>query len=76
MLSWHDYDIRVWGDGDVNINSCELLGFGQLSGASGIQCNTCDESKKEDIRKACMDVANAMRALDALVEGGDDGDGC
>lgn len=68
MLSWHNYDIRVWSDGDVSINSYDLLGFGQLGGASGIQCNTCDESKKEEIRKACMDVANAMRALDALLD--------
>ena len=67
MLSWHDYDIRVWGDGDMNINAGELLGFVQLGGASGIQCNTRDKSKKEEIRKACIDVANAMRALDALV---------
>ena len=67
MLSWHDYDIRVWSDGDMNINAGGLLGFGQLGGAFGIQCNTRDESKKEEIRKACMDVANAMRALDALV---------
>ena len=71
-MSWHDYNVRVWGDGDVSINSYELLGFGQLGGASGIQCN--DHSKTEDIRKACMDVANAMRALDVLVGGGDDGD--
>lgn len=67
MLSWHDYDIRVWGDGDVNINSYGLLCFGQLDGMLGIQCNMCDVTKREDIRKACMDVANAMRALDALV---------
>ena len=66
MLSWHDYDIRVWGNGDVGIHSCELLGFGQVGGASGIQCN--DQQKAEDVRKACMDVANAMRALDALLD--------
>ena len=65
MLEWHDYDIRVWKDGDVNINSRELLGFAQIGGMSGLQVN--DESKREDIRKACIDVANAMRALDALV---------
>lgn len=67
MLEWHDYDIRVWKDGDVNINSRELLGFAQMGGMSGLQAN--DESKREDIRKACMDVANAMRALDALAGG-------
>jgi len=65
MLEWHDYDIRVWKGGDVNINSRELLGFAQIGGMSGLQVN--DESKREDIRKACIDVANAMRALDALV---------
>lgn len=67
MLEWHDYDIRVWKGGDVNINSRELLGFAQIGGMSGLQVN--DESKREDIRKACIDVANAMRALDALVGG-------
>ena len=67
MLEWHDYDIRVWKGGDVNINSRELLGFAQIGGVSGLQVN--DESKREDIRKACMDVANAMRALDVLVGG-------
>lgn len=65
MLEWHDYDIRVWNGGDVNINSRELLGFAQIGGMSGLQVN--DESKLEDIRKASIDVANAMRALDALV---------
>lgn len=65
MLEWHDYDIRVWKGGDVNINSHNLLGFAQIGGMSGLQVN--DDSKREDIRKACMDVANAMRALDVLV---------
>lgn len=67
MLEWHDYDIRVWKDGDVNINSRELLGFAQIGGISGLQVN--DKSKLEDIRKASIDVANAMRALDALIGG-------
>ena len=65
MLRWHDYDIRVWHDGEVNINSHDLIGFAQIGGVSGLQVN--DVSKREDIRKVCLDVANVMRALDALV---------
>lgn len=70
---FRDYDIRVWRDGDVNINSRDHLGYATMGGTSGIQCN-CDAENPlhRQLRERCMDVANAMRALDdtiAAIEG-------
>lgn len=67
-MEFRDYDIRTWSDGDVTINCPSVLGYGQISGLSGLQCN-CDESDpmRSVLRDKCMDVANAMRALDETV---------
>ena len=64
-MTWHDYDVRLYGDGDVAINSHGLVAYATLGGTSGLQCN--DESRRHEIRVACQDVANAIKALDALL---------
>lgn len=66
MLDLRDYYIRMWSDGDVSIEQHDTLSFTTMGYASGFQCN--DDSRREDIRKACLDVANAMRALDVLLD--------
>lgn len=68
MAEFRNYDIRVWGDGDVNLGSPSIIEYAQICGLSGLQCN-CDESDPlyPVIRDRCRDVANAMRALDEAV---------
>ena len=68
MADFRDYDIRVWGDGDVNLGSPPILAYAQIGGLSGFQCN-CDESDPlyPVLKDKCRDVANAMRALDETV---------
>ena len=71
-IKHRDYDVRVWADGDVNINCHDYLGFAQYGGSSGIQTN-CEPGSRMDkaIRLACIDVASAMRALDEMIEAAD-----
>lgn len=68
-LAYTDYNIRVWHDGDVNISSWSRLSYAQLNGMSSLQCNADDGAEGcKAVKSACMDVANAMRALnDALM---------
>lgn len=68
-IKFTDYDIRVWDDGEVSINSRDLLGFAQIGGASGLQCNADEDSHMHKaVKLACMDAASAMRALDETLK--------
>lgn len=69
MKDFTDYIIRVWPDGDVGISSWPKLIYAQINGMSNLQCSA-DEGTEEHkaVKSACMDVVNAMRALnDALM---------
>lgn len=72
-----DYSIRVWPDGDVSLLSWSSrassvvpqLNYTQVDGMSYLRCsaNKGTEGRKA-VKSACMDVANAIRALnDALM---------
>lgn len=75
-MNFRDYDVRVWADGDVNINS-ERLGYATLNGSSGLQCNV-DQSDPmhRAVRLSCMDAAAAMRALDEVLTAVEKEDKC
>ena len=60
-----DYDVRLWDGGDISIDVYDLLAYGTIDGASDLRCN--DESRRAEVRRSCQDVANAIRALDALL---------
>lgn len=60
-----DYDVRLWDGGDISIDVCDLLAYGAIDGVSDLRCN--DELSRTEVRRACQDVANAIRALDALL---------
>ena len=64
-MSFRDYDVRVWSDGDVNIYSFELLGY---DSAGGMQAN-CDEGDEfcQQLKRACMGAAIAMRRVDDTI---------
>lgn len=63
-----DYNIRVWHDGDVNVSSWQRLDYAQIHGMSGLQCNAEEGTDRHKaVKRACMDVANAMRALNDVL---------
>lgn len=71
-----DYAIRVWDDGDVSIFSwssrasvAPQLSYAQFNGMSSLQCKAEEGTDGcKAVKSACVDVANAMRALnDALM---------
>lgn len=69
VMYFRDYDIRVWSGGFVYISSYEYLGYAtSRDGGMGIHCN-CDSDNPlyRQLRECCMDVANAMRALDDTI---------
>ena len=68
MMRYHDYDVRVWQDGDVDIHHRARLAFMQMGGRSGIQSNATDPEMQRALHGACADVANAMRALESVLD--------
>ncbi|MBR3318728.1 MAG: hypothetical protein IKG21_13000 [Atopobiaceae bacterium] len=67
-LAFTDYAVRVWCDGDVNISSWSRLSYAQLNGMSSLQCNAKEGTDGcNAVKSACMDVANAMRALNDVL---------
>ena len=68
MIGFRDYDVRVWADGDVNVNCRDHLGYMQMGGVSGTQSNCDGGHLGRALDGACADVANAMRALDEVIE--------
>ena len=68
MLRYHDYDVRVWEDGDVDVHHRARLAFMQMYGRSGIQSNATDPDMEKALHRACADVANAMRALESVLD--------
>ena len=69
MLRYHDYDVRVWEDGDVLIDGRDLCYVQDEGGYLSIQHPRCDaEHLNRALEGACADVANAMRALDGVLD--------
>lgn len=72
-IGFNDYDVRVWDDGKVRINSHDPIGiyghghlaYKQGDGASLLLCDTNEgDMMYKAVKLACMDAAAAMRALD------------
>ena len=68
MLRFNDYSVRVWEDGDVDVHNRARLAFMQMYGRAGIQSNATDPDMEKALRGACADVANAMRALESVLD--------
>lgn len=65
MLDFHDYNVRVWSDGGVDINLHDHLQYSEHGGGYGIQCNADDDTREYNamLIRSKM-AAKAMRELD------------
>lgn len=69
MTRPRDYKVRVWADGSVLIDGCDLCYVQDEGRQMTIQRPRCDaEHLSRALDDACADVANAMRALDDVME--------
>ena len=62
MVQFKDYNIRVWGNYDIDISSDDLLCF-ISSTHYGIQINSIDETKQEEITKICCKIHEDFKIL-------------
>lgn len=65
MIEFHDYSVRVWVDGGVDIDLHDHLQYAEHGDAYGIQCNADDDTREYDamLIRSKM-AAKAMRELD------------
>ena len=68
MTEFRDYHVRVWGGGDVSMDSPEVLSYATLYDVDGIQCNAPQWSRAyKEIYKAAQATADAFKRLDELI---------